>query len=166
MGARTESEEEKKKETERLDRITTAPVVTMGIHSKEGAFRPGEGSNASLVQIGSFHEFGTVDIPERPFLSRAFDINISTYRPLLARMLLRFIDGEIGLLEGLEIVGTLAASDIQTSITNAKNWAEPLEVATEVAKGSTSPLIDTGRMRQSIRHVVHPRGEPVRSGDE
>jgi hypothetical protein len=55
---------------------------------------------------------------------------------------------------GLARLGAWYQSMVQKTIRDAKEWAVPNDPATIKAKGSSSPLIDTGRMVNSVRYEV------------
>jgi len=117
---------------------------------------PGAGSSAgtTVAQYAMFNEFGTKSIPERPFMRRAFDRNMQKYTALFAKLEGRFFDGHITFDGILSVVGLVARNDVVQSITDARKWAVPNAPATVRQKKSSSPLIDTGTMRNTCWYEV------------
>lgn len=105
----------------------------------------------SIAEYAAYNEFGTKDIPSRPFMRTAFDKNRvelynfsdAQYNNVLARRL--------STINALGLVGEFFQNKIQQSIEQG-NW-EPNDPKTVKQKGSSKPLIDTGTMKNSIRHV-------------
>jgi hypothetical protein len=64
------------------------------------------------------------------------------------------LDGKYNVDRMLARLGAWYQSKVQITIRNAKEWAVPNLPATIKAKGSSSPLIDTGRMLASVRYEV------------
>lgn len=107
-------------------------------------------NNLTVADIGFFNEYGTKDIPERPFIRNWFDSNLSKIKKEAEKLFKRVIDGKLSPEKALSILGEWAKGEIQKSITNLKT---PVNAPSTISKkGSTNPLIDTGIMRSSIRH--------------
>ena len=70
---------------------------------------------------------------------------------LLEEALDAYLDGA-PLDRGLALVGAQAVSNVQDTIRDLDD--PPNAPSTIAAKGADNPLIDTGRMRQSITYVV------------
>lgn len=122
--------------------------VKIGIMGGESA----EGT--SVLDYAMYNEFGTRNIPARPFMS----VTADRYRDETVKMaeviVGGVIDGKINVKTALSRLGAWYQSKIQMTIRNAKEWAVPNAASTIAQKGSTSPLIDTGRMVQSVRYEV------------
>jgi hypothetical protein len=142
--------------------------LVVGVQGSEAAdlYEAKEGARPlTLVEVASVHEFGTKDgrIPERSFLRSTLTRREGNYGKLLTAALQRSleevsIDG-VGDVAGafarqLEVVGLRVVRDVQTTIRDSgPGWPANAPI-TVLAKGSSKPLIDTGRLRQSIRHAV------------
>jgi hypothetical protein len=112
-----------------------------------------------------FNEFGTETIPERPFMRRSFDENVQNYTALFAKLENRFYNGGITFQGMLAVVGLLARNHVVQSITDARKWAKPNAPATIRKKKSTSPLIDTGTMRNTCWYeTVTKEGRKMHRG--
>lgn len=93
-----------------------------------------------------------ISIPERSFLRSAFDKNRVAYERLLEMMTGRVIDGTATPKQAVGTVGEKHIADIVNGI-NA-GIPPPLKPATAERKGSTTPLIDTGQLKMSIKVKV------------
>lgn len=111
-------------------------------------------NGVSVIDYGAYNEFGTSRIPARPFMSttssRYREETIKFTEFLVGRM----IDGAITPDTALKNLGEKYQSYIQETIRDAKNWAVPNAASTVSQKGSSSPLINTGRMIGAVRYEV------------
>lgn len=133
--------------------------VTVGIHEAEGS-KPHEGQGGLTVEdVGVFHEYGTVTIPQRSFLRGWADENETANKERLQKIAQAVLKGAIPSAEiGLERFGLYAVGSIQRRISDGIE--PPLAASTIKRKGSSVPLIDTGQLRSSITHrIVKGSGE-------
>lgn len=109
--------------------------------------------NAALVAI---HEFGSSDgrIPERSFIRSTFGANAETYVRGLKRLLERILDGRMTLVQALDVMGSKISTDIKNRVTQGEHIPPPNAPSTIERKGSDRPLVDTGRMINSITWKV------------
>jgi hypothetical protein len=125
-------------------------AVTVGVRAKRGR---------ELVKIAAINEFGgihqdgsgEVAVPERSFLRSTVDENSAKYVAMLERaaeLLVAGVDGR----RPMAIIGHVVVRDVQLKITGRIN--PPNAPLTIKRKGSDVPLVDTGRLRASIDHVV------------
>jgi hypothetical protein len=117
--------------------------VTIGIHAEEGS---------ELAIIAASQEFGTDMIPERSFLRATLDEQDGAYREATADAIRSVLDGKRPAKVALERLGLRVAHDAQGKIRSGIDPA--LAPATIAAKGSSKPLIDTGRLLRSITYQV------------
>lgn len=120
--------------------------VEIGIH------QDARNEGLSIAEYGAYNEFGTKDIPERSFMRSTFDENQSEINADMAKRYDQVKTGKIGVHRALSLIGLRHAQDIQDKI--GSNIQPANSEATIARKKSTKTLIDTGAMRQSIRHVV------------
>ena len=107
-----------------------------------------EENGADVCDVAAWNELGTERMPSRPFLRKSVDENESKINAFLQskkKDLVRGVSAEQDL--------------IQEKITDG-DFAPNAE-ATIRQKGSSKPLIDSGRMRQSVNYVIQKKG----SGD-
>lgn len=128
--------------------------LAVGIQGPEaGAIHPdGEIDN---VTLGVIHEFGApgANIPERSFMRETFDIRVGEWARV-ARKIAEKVYSTTPERPGraLGVLGEFVVADIQKQI--ARGIPPPLEPATANRKGSQTPLIDTGILRDSITWTV------------
>ncbi len=125
----------------------------------------GPGEPVDNVDLALIHEFGApaVGIPERSFLRSTFNEGKTSYISMLRTLLGRVLDERrarkkaglrMTLRKALDIVGLKMAIDSKKKITEGEGIPPPLKPATVARKGSSRPLVDTGRLLNSITHAV------------
>jgi hypothetical protein len=130
-----------------------------GVRSADGSVK--DDSKTTIADIATWNEFGAeirtgpragTKIPERSFLRATVDANGDRYTQLLATQLGAVVDGKQTPEGGLKILGAAAVRDVQVRI---RGGISPANAPSTIeAKGSSVPLIDTGRLRQSIDYQV------------
>lgn len=114
-----------------------------------------EKNGVDLVDVAMFNEFGTVHSPSRPFLRDSVDAHAAEINTFLQSMVNIIAKG--GSAESvLKKIGVFQKGLVQKEIANGT--FVPNSEATIKKKGSDKPLIDTGRMRQSINYVIQEKG--------
>lgn len=109
----------------------------------------------SVIDYAVYNEFGTSrGIPARPFMSKTAELHTDDITNFTAALVGRIIDGKISDDTALHNIGMKYQSYMQQTIRDAKSWAAPNSPRTIAKKGSSSPLIDTGRMVGSVRYEV------------
>lgn len=145
-----------------------APGVDVGIlQDKGGEYIPGE--EITLAGYAAVNEFGSEDghVPERSFLRSTVDERREEYQAELDKTVGVAIDSMVrsgagsagrAMEQHLGRLGLRAARDVQAKI---RDLREPENADSTLAAKypGTNPLIDTGRMRQSISHKVDMGGE-------
>ena len=130
----------------RLDKGT----VDVGILASEGKHQDSE---STVAEIGYKHEFGLVGMPERSFIRSTINGQARDIKTVIRSQYKKVLDGSITTKEGLGILGSFTAGLIQEKFTD-NDWA-PNSEKTQAKKGSATPLIDTGQLRQSISFKVN-----------
>jgi phage gpG-like protein len=130
--------------------------VRVGVLSDKG--HDGEGS-ITLVELAAVHEFGTEDgaIPERSFLRSTFDQKREELVRTGEKLIGEVLDGKMEVDRALGLIGAQLASDVKTKITSS--IPPPDKPATVARKGSSTTLIDTGRLRNSITWALDDKSE-------
>ena len=99
-----------------------------------------------VAAVAAWNEFGTVAIPERPFFRNALRRSLDPVRELVAER----VDPRKMEVDPLlaDEVGAYVAGQVQSEIVRLR---EPSNASSTIArKGSSNPLIDKGKMRQSV----------------
>lgn len=108
-----------------------------------------EGSdNFNLASLGAVLEFGNEHIPSRPFLRQTLAENQEKYTALFVKL----FESGVSIDQIYEQIALIAQGDVQQNIVNGK-WAANAP-STIKRKKSSKPLIDTGKLRQSVRGIV------------
>ena len=131
------------------------PEVTIGIHEAQGNERPDGG--ATVAEYATYNEFG-MGVPERSFLRAPLAKNQDVYAEAIVEGVIQLVTKGEPLARSLGLVGEAAASDCREAIRAGID--PPNAPATIARKGSSKPLVDTGRLRQSITYQVWPKGRP------
>lgn len=125
--------------------------VRIGFQHGEAA----EEDGTDICDIAAWNELGTVNTPSRPFLRKSVDENEEKINRFLEEKkddLIRGASAE----QVLKEIGIFQKDLIQEKITEGD--FVPNAQATIRKKGSSKPLIDSGRMRQSVNYVVKRKG--------
>lgn len=146
--------------------------VDVGIQSDKGAIQPvdpetGKASSLNLAQIAAVNEFGatgagrnkSVTIPERSFMRSTMETHKNEIHNYASGQLLLALSGKSNAPQAFKRIGIYIESLIKRTITNLRT--PPNAPSTIKGKGSSNPLIDTGRMRSSIASKVHLRKRKV-----
>jgi len=117
--------------------------------------RTDDSSRADLVDIAMWNEFGTVDIPSRPFMRDSVDKHEADINYMLAAQKDALLHGATAR-EILNTAGIFQQDLIQTEIEQGDFVANA--PATVRSKGSDKPLIDTGTMKNSVHYQIVKKG--------
>lgn len=114
-----------------------------------------EENGADLMEVAAYNEFGTSTIPSRPFLRNAYDNNADEINAMNEQQARGIMEGKSAE-DCLKDMGAYGVSLVQKEIRDGD--FVPNAPDTIRRKGSDRPLIDTGRMRQSVHYVIRPKG--------
>lgn len=125
--------------------------------AKHKAKRKGE-EDVDMVDIAAWNEFGTSNgIPARPFLKNSIESyqdEIKKDMETCVQMVLNGADS-VTALKGL---GATHVGRVQRSITEG-SFAPNAPSTIRRKNGKSTPLIDTGQLRQSVHYVVKKKGD-------
>ncbi len=110
-----------------------------------------EPDGTDICDIAAWNELGTEHTPARPFLRKSVDDNKNRIKAFLEYQMQQMIHG-VSAEQALKEIGIFQKDLIQEKITEGSFI--PNAVSTIIQKGSSKPLVDTGRMRQSVNYVV------------
>lgn len=114
-----------------------------------------EEDGTDVCDIAAWNELGTVNMPSRPFLRMSVDDNSDKINSFMSAQKRSIINGEPAE-RILKKIGIFQKDLIQEKITEGS--FAPNAPSTIKAKGSSKPLIDTGRMRQSVYFEIKQKG--------
>jgi hypothetical protein len=114
----------------------------------------------TLAELATVLHFGTEDghIPARPFLQITFDEQREELAKFAARLIAAELLGKISGEKAAEMIGAKMAAEVRKTITVGSKLA-PNAPSTIAKKGSSRPLIDTGRLLNAITWAVDKKGE-------
>ena len=116
----------------------------------------GEDGGADLADVAMWNELGTAHMPARPFLRQSVDGNASRISAACKAQLQAVASGKATAEGALAALGAMQKGLVQHTIQGG--GFKPNAPATVKRKGSDRPLIDTGRMRQSVTFAIVPKG--------
>ncbi len=106
-----------------------------------------------ISEYAHHNEFGTIHIPKRPFMRKAFDQNEDSYLEMFKTMWFQQVGGELkSVRTHLVRIGVKARNDIIKTI--SRGGFERNAPTTVAAKRSSKPLVDTGDMQRAITFFV------------
>lgn len=114
-----------------------------------------EDDGTDICDIAAWNELGTENIPSRPFLRMSVDENVDKINNFLQSQKAALLSGKDAE-QVLKEIGLFQKDLIQEKITEG-SFTPNADVTIE-RKGSSKPLIDTGRMRQSVNYVIQKKG--------
>ena len=120
-----------KREVERAQRREVAVGILQGSTDSEGT---------SIAEYATYNEFGTGDVPSRPFMAMSFDENVAAINSDFNRQSKRLVAGEVTAEQALTIICQKHAGRVQNTITG-RNILPKLADSTIKAKGSTKTLV-------------------------
>lgn len=124
--------------------------VVVGITGDKGS---------DLVTIGAYNEYGSEDgkrPPERSFLRATYDEKREEYAGMVSTGLDQAMTGKGTVRTALDRVGLRVSTDVKLRI--RRGILPENAPITILRKGSSKPLVDTGRLVQSISHEVRGSG--------
>lgn len=138
-----------------------------------------EGAKLTNVDLAVIHEFGVPGrIPARPFINGTFLLKREEYIKRLRELTPKVYEGRLAIPKMLEILGMQMARDMRNRMVDGAGIPPPLAestIAQKRAKGAWNkkskaanvdprPLVDTGRLRNSITHEVVIAGTGSKGG--
>lgn len=128
-------------------------VVKVGVQGAEANSR---NEGIRVVDYATANEYGTDAIPARSFIRSTVDDN-KGFKDEINHAFTSVITGKDTPLSAMAKVGIIARDDIIAKINKGDNRWKPLSKETIARKKSSKPLIDTGRMKQSITYTFEKK---------
>jgi hypothetical protein len=137
-----------KRELERAQGREVAVGILQGSVDSEGA---------SIAEYATYNEFGTDDVPSRPFMAMSFDENKADIEADFNRQGKAMVEGKRTADEALTIIGQKHAARVQNTITGRDITPKLADSTIKAKKGSTKTLVDTGAMTNAVQIEVRGR---------
>lgn len=140
-------------------RILAASIVDVGRKvAKVGVFSGVEADGTSLADVLAFQEFGTETVPERRPIRTTFETKRAELARICEAAAKRVVLHGMPVAKAVGLIGAWGASAVKATITES-DLPPPLAPATVEAKGSSKPLVDTGRLVGAITWAVVDESE-------
>lgn len=130
-------------------------TITVGVHSDDADHTHGSGEGLTIGDIATFHEFGTQFTPQRSFIRAWFDEGQAEHQQVIREELQQAAAGA-SLSQALERIALRLEGSCKQRM--ARGIPPPLSPVTIKRKGSSTPLVDQGILRNSIRARVNGGG--------
>lgn len=127
--------------------------------------RKGSNNEVTILEYAVYNEFGTKDIPARPFIRNAIESNEEVLNKYIEKRMEEVLDSKITGRVALMQIGKYIRGLIIQSIATATSWATPLSSKTlkaKLKKGSNNDktLIEDRFLIRSIRYqIVSKKGK-------
>lgn len=123
-------------------------VIKAGVLETAGSYAKGQ----SIAEVATYNEYGTRRIPSRPFIAIATDENKGWSAEVKTNIAKAMTPGS-SLSDALESIGKRMKTDIRKVIGDKGKLARNAP-ATIARKGHDLPLIDTGKLKDTIDFEV------------
>lgn len=136
----------------RMKTAQTPHTVTVGVHEGEGA-ETEEGSEATILDVAEWAEFGTATEPPRSFIRAWADLNVDLHKKQLRLIGAGIVKGTVpSVAAGLDQFGALGAGQVKQRI--IAHIDPPNAPSTIEKKGSSTPLINHSQLLGAITWKV------------
>ena len=108
-----------------------------------------ESDFATVLDVAIWHEFGTINMPERSFVRKAFDKNVKKYEKLNKKLITRIYSGKMTVEKALDFLGFTIENDIKEFIQGGEVEPDSLRAISEGGK----TLLDTAQLINSITFI-------------
>lgn len=139
-----------------LKKLEKKPYVKVGFPAESSKTEAGKEDSdgdvsefVTVLEVAIYHEFGTINMPERSFIRASFDQERKKYEELNKKLLTDIYSGNKTVEKALDILGMTIENDIKAFIRNGDVSPESIRALNE---GGTT-LDDTGQMLNSITYV-------------
>jgi hypothetical protein len=125
-----------------------------GRRVKVGIMGDETNNGVAIVDYATWNEFGTARIPPRPFMAQTHQEHSERTIKFAGFLIGKVIDRALDVETALKNLGEFYQLRMRATIRNAKEWADANAPSTIAKKGSSSPLIDQGRMVNAVHYEV------------
>ena len=112
-----------------------------------------------MVELAAIHEYGApkAGIPERSFIRRTFNEKQKQLKSVVGKLATDVVEREKSVESALDQLGAWGAAQVKNTITRGKGVPPPNAPETVAKKGSSRPLVDTGRLVDAIQWEVEKK---------
>lgn len=120
--------------------------VTAGYQGSSGSNRV-EPNGATTAEIATYNEFGTKDIPARPFMRNALKGSESALQATVDATMQPLVEGKMGPVEAMAEYGKTLTGEVHKQLATTRAWAKPNAASTIAKKGAQYPPLHAGNDR-------------------
>lgn len=135
-------------EMKRAQGLEVAVGILEGSTNSEGA---------SIAEYAAYNEYGTEDVPSRPFMAMSFDENRPRIDADFNQQGQEILSGRKTAKQALTVIGQKHAGRIQETITGRDITPRLAASTVSSKKGSTKTLVDTGAMVNAVHISIRGR---------
>lgn len=125
--------------------------------TKPGSHKPGPGKPPDKKEEEIeylFILFPSVDIPERSFVRAGYDTNKEKLEEACQKAITGIIFEGWDAITAANHIGMTAVGYIQTYLNTPSNFTKKGSITKSTSKWPNSPLVETGRLRNSITYII------------
>lgn len=122
-----------------------------------GILEGSQSDGVSIAEYATANEFGTDNIPSRPFMATAFDENLPKINADFKKQGELMAQGHRTANAALTVIGQKHAGRIQNTITGRDFLPRLSPVTVKAKKGSEKTLVDTGAMVNAVQISIRGR---------
>lgn len=128
-----------------------------GMEVAVGILEGSQNEGTSIAEYASYNEFGTDDVPSRPFMAMSFDENVAEINSDFQKQANQMVQGKKTATAALTVIGQKHAGRIQNTITGRNILPRLAESTVKAKKGSTKTLVDSGAMADAVQISIRGR---------
>lgn len=128
-----------------------------GMEVAVGILEGSQNEGTSIAEYASYNEFGTDDVPSRPFMAMSFDENVAEINSDFQKQANQMVQGKKTATAALTVIGQKHAGRIQNTITGRNILPRLAESTVKAKKGSTKTLVDSGAMANAVQISIRGR---------
>lgn len=134
----------------KLKKLDGASVRVGVLASRGGNIEHTDG--ITMTELAAIHEFGTRNVPERSFIRKTTVEKRQEIAAITTKLAKAILADKTTHKKALDLLGLKVVGMVKGTI---REGVEPaLKPATIARKGSSKPLVDTGRLLNAIQHEV------------
>jgi hypothetical protein len=128
-----------------------------GLEVAVGILEGSQNEGTSIAEYASYNEFGTDEVPSRPFMAMSFDENVEAINTDFQRQGDQMVQGRKTANAALTVIGQKHADRIKNTITGRNILPRLAESTVRAKKGSTKTLVDSGAMANAVQISIRGR---------
>jgi hypothetical protein len=153
-----------KADTTAMDKLFKSVREAASLTTEVGYFEavPVPDTNLTVPVLAAIQEYGTANIPARPFLRRAATNGMGLLERVAAEEMAKVADGKQSPVRAMDAIGDAAAGRVLDTLETAQSWAAPNAPETVKRKGHDTPLLGTrGQLREELKYSVNDKGREL-----